>query len=241
MFKRALILLIQKIRFYYLILIGAKEVLLSGIKINVIHPSISKELKKVFFHGGYERDEISILKQHLKNNDIVMEIGAGIGFISSYCASNIGSKRVFAYEANPMMIEKIKQTYLLNNIEPTISNSLLIDQDGEIDFYIEQDFWSSSTIRRSNKAKKISVITKNINTEIKTINPSLLIIDIEGGERDLLPMIDFHNIQKIIIEIHPDIIGLEAASNCIKYILNNGFHLQFEHLRSDVFLFQKNI
>jgi len=223
--------------------LGKDKVVLHGIRINLKHNNISPELRKFFYKGTYEGQEISILKKHLKMNDIIMEIGAGIGFLSTYCAKQIGSGKVFAYEANPFMIDKIKESYTSNKVSPTIKNLLLSDKEDSINFYLEKDFWSSSTVKRSDDAKCLKVKGIKINDEIKNINPTFLIIDIEGGEKELIPLIDFNNnrIQKILIEIHPHIIGEYEASKVLAYFVLNGFSLKFKDSIGDVFLFERMI
>ena len=56
-----------------------------------------------------------------------------------------------------------------------------MDKDGEISFYLEDDFWSSSMIKRSDNAKEVKVKTANINDELEKYGSNFLIIDIEGG------------------------------------------------------------
>jgi len=211
-----------------------------GVKVNLNHPSISKNLKRSFYNKSYEKDEISILSEFLKPDDIVMEIGAGIGFLSAFCAQRVGNEKVFAYEANPMMIEKINETYSLNNVFPTVSNILLTEKSGEIDFYLEKDFWSSSVVKRSEGADKIKVKTRDINLDIIDINPSLLIVDIEGGEMQLVPIIDFHNIKKVIIEVHPHVIGQREVSKVIALMIDKGFNLDLCVSKGIVLFFEKN-
>ena len=222
-------------------ILNIKKIKLHGVWIELTHDNISPELKDFFYNESYEGEEIGILSQHLSNDDVVMEIGAGIGFLSTYCAKKIGSKRVFAYEANPFMIDKIKDTYNLNNVNATIKNTLLSNREESINFYLEKNFWSSSTIKRSDYAKCIQIKSTNINQEIEKIKPNFLIIDIEGGERDLVPMIDFdnNNINKVIIEIHPHIIGEQDASNLISHFISKGFYLNFKEIRGIVFMFER--
>jgi len=156
---------------------------IDGVKLNINHPSITDNLRDFFYNESYEGQEVRVLEKVLDKNDRVFEIGAGIGFLSTYCAKKIESDKVVAYEANPQMIEKIKETYKLNNVNPTINNIILIDKNGEISFYLEKDFWSSSMIKRSENAKEIKTRTSNINNEIKKDDSNFLIIDIEGGKR----------------------------------------------------------
>ena len=80
---------------------------------------------------GYE---FKILSEVLDKNDRVMEIDAAIGFLSAYCAKKIGNDKVVAYEANPQMIGKIKETYKLSNVNPIINNVIFLDKDSELIF-----------------------------------------------------------------------------------------------------------
>jgi len=233
-FQRMLMVKIRK-------LLKVKKMQLHGVWIELTHDNISPELKHFFYNGSYEGEEINILSKHLSNNDVVMEIGAGIGFLSTFCAKQLGSEKVFAYEANPFMIDKIKETYKLNSVSPTIKNTLLSNKEEDINFYLEKNFWSSSTVQRSKDAECVQVKSSDINNEIKKINPSFLIVDIEGGEKDLIPMIDFRNniIKKIIIEIHPHVIGEKEASDLIAHIISQGFALNFKEIKGIVFMFER--
>lgn len=188
------------------------DIELYGVKLNINHPSISNELRKFFYNESYEGSEIRVLKKVLTKNDKVLEIGAGIGFISTYCSKQIGSENVVAYEANPKMVEKIKETYQENDIKPTINNIILSNENSEMSFYLEKNFWSSSMVKRNEDAKEIKVKTKNINNEISKYKSTFLIIDIEGGEEHLIPIIDFNAINKVLIELHPSIIGNKSIS-----------------------------
>jgi len=170
---------------------NTKYINLHGIKIKLSHEFISKDIKHLFYMDAYENNEIEILKKILTKNDTVMELGSGIGFISSYCSKVIGSEKVFTFEANPKLISEIKDTYLQNNVNPTIKNVILSNHDGFEDFFVEKTFYSSSQIKRNNTIEKIKIKCSDINFEIQNINPSLLIIDIEGGEKNTIPLINF--------------------------------------------------
>ncbi len=209
---------------------------IEGVKLNIDHPSI-KGIKKFFYENKYEHKEIAILKNVLEEDDVVFEVGAGIGFISTFCAERVN--KVIAYEANPEMIKKIKETYKLNGVNPILKEGILLDKEGEIEFFLEKNFWSSSTIRRSKDSKKIRVRTFNVNKEIEKFDPNFLIIDIEGGEKDLIPIIDYKNINKVLIEFHPDIIGEKLVSNLIKYLIEQGFYLDLYKSIRNVCYFQR--
>src|SRR5947209_17291094 len=75
-------------------------VTLAGVQIRVGR-HMSPQVERTVSRGRYERDELRLIEQVLSPGDVVLEVGAGIGLVSAYCAKRLGSSRVFAYEANP--------------------------------------------------------------------------------------------------------------------------------------------
>lgn len=195
---------------------------IEGVKIAVSR-QLSVGMQNFLVYGEYEKSELMIVKEQLTVDDRVMELGTGVGLLSTYCAKIVGSDQVFTYEANPMLEDIIRNTYRLNHVSPTLSICLLGDTDAERTFYVDKDFWASSTVRRSTAAKSIQVKTKSFAEEVRRINPSFLLLDIEGGEYDLLINADFHNIKKIMIEFHGDLIGEEKIQAVRERFIQNGF------------------
>ncbi|MCY7275501.1 MAG: FkbM family methyltransferase [Phormidesmis sp. CAN_BIN44] len=197
---------------------------LKGIKIH-LDAGISQNVAGSIYSGSYEAAELRIVQAQISKNDVVMEIGAGIGLLSCFCAKQIGSDRVFAYEANPSLEPLIRKNYTLNDISPSLTIGLLGAAPGEQTFYVEPDFWSSSTVPGSAASTAITVPVISLNDEIKRINPSMLIVDIEGGEYDLFQIVDLHNIQKIVIEVHEAFIGPEKVAIVMSKLAQAGFRV----------------
>ena len=143
----------------------------------------------------------------MKPGDGVLEIGTGIGFITLFCARIVGEQNVFTYEANPANERHIRENFALNGMSPQLQIGLLSDEPGETEFFIEEDSWSSSTTKRSAKAKAIAVPHLPVAQELEKIRPNVVIMDIEGAEYELLGCFDLRSIDKRIIELHPHIIG----------------------------------
>jgi FkbM family methyltransferase len=199
---------------------------IEGIKVCTTGKHISPTISRSIYNGSYEQAEIKILKSYLSKEDIVMEIGAGIGLLSAYCAKEIGSNRVFAYEANPKLGDVINKTYQINNVSPTLQ-ICMIGEDTKIqDFYITKDFWSSSFVKPAEEIfETISISMKSFNDEVTKTDPSLLIVDIEGGEHKLFENINLHNIRKIIIELHNSSVGIEKIASVKNKLKDNGFEV----------------
>ena len=207
-------------------LIRPKTIELEGIKIN-IGDYLSSSIKEAMYGGYYEQQEIQLVKSYLASDDVIMEIGAGIGFLSSYCAKKIGSERIFAYEANIALEEPIRNTYAINHVNPNLEMCLIGEQIGIQNFYITKDFWGSSFIKPNPETieKTLTIPVKSFREELKRINPSFVIIDIEGGEYDLLKDNDLYNVQKIVIELHNTIIGYEKVEDVKSKFKSWGFKI----------------
>lgn len=232
LFKRYSLLCIRK-------LIKPQIVKLDNVQI-FIDKSLSCKMLNVLFQGKYEQYEIAIIKNILDQNDIVLEIGTGLGLISCYCAKIIGSEKVFTFEANPELEKIIRYNYKLNNVEPKLEIGVLGGFETEVEFYIEPDIWSSSLYKRSANSKKITVPVLNVNEVIINVNPSFLIVDIEGGEFDLFRHIShFRNIKKIAIEIHKRVIGDAKLEFIRSQLAENGFEIDLNLSTEGNLLFLK--
>lgn len=195
-----------------------------GIKIKI--PLLaSNVIRSALFEGYYEASELQIVMNRLSQDDIVMEIGAGLGLLSTYCAKQIGNDKVFTFEANPALKQPIKTNYALNQVNPKLEIGLVGAQAGFSTFYVNNDFWGSSIINTAENTKPIKIPVISFNEKIREINPTFLLIDIEGGEYELLKYADFHNVKKLMIEIHKRILTPEQTQFVNDAIAKAGFKL----------------
>jgi FkbM family methyltransferase len=206
-----------------------------GVLLPTEGPGISPGIRRQIFFGEYEDKEIEIVARRLASDDRVMEVGAGIGFLSAYCAKRIGSERVFAYEANPALMELIAATHRANGVAPTVRNLLLGRGEGSREFYVEPEFWASSAVRGSPGARTIRVPQADLNAELRRVRPSFLIVDIEGGEIEFFETADLATVRKICVETHPAIHSSAALSQMLCGLFRQGFALDFALLRKNVF------
>jgi FkbM family methyltransferase len=211
---------------------------IGGIRIPVDEEA-SGGLLNAFYGGYYERDELRLVRCMLRHDDVVMELGTGIGLLSAYCAAKIGSERVFSYEANPSLKEKICSTYSLNRVSPSVEFCILGDRCGEQTFYPSKNFWASSTIQRNPRNQAIQVPMKSFNEEVQRINPTFLIMDIEGGEYELMQHADLHNIRNLLMELHRGFIGEEKADFVLSKLRESGFRVNQELSYKENLLLQR--
>ena len=210
-----------------------------GVKIN-IGDHISRNIINYLYSGDYEGREILILKKELESGDKVLEIGSGLGYLTIFCSKTIGSGNVITYEANPLLIDKIEDNFRLNNEYPKLCNAILGDEEAESDFYVEEEFWSSSIVKRSDSASRLRVKNEEINRIIINNKINFIIMDIEGGEKDLIYKIDYKGLNKLLIEIHPHVIGNYESTKIIAHLFQQGFIIDFNISSNDVILFSKS-
>lgn len=211
-----------------------------GIWLPCCQPGISSGIARQIFFGEYESKEIDIVSQKIEDDDIVVEVGSGLGFLSAYCAKRIGSQRVHSFEANPALMPLITATYQKNSVSPAINNVLLARGEGKCDFYVEEDFWASSTSPRSVGAMAIQVVQHDLNETFSRLSPTFLIVDIEGGEGDFFAYAELSGVRKICLETHPDVLGNDGISKIFSRLFYLGFFLDFSCIRKNVFFFYRS-
>jgi FkbM family methyltransferase len=216
---------------------------LNGIKIELAD-DLSSNMKAVLASGKYEQDEFSIVRRTLNQRDRVLEIGTGIGLISTYCAQIIGSDRVFTYEANPELEKIIRRNFAINNVEPSLEMCLLSHSEGHEKFHIAEDFWSSSTRNLGDETLKEVLVRKRLfNQELDRVKPTYLILDIEGGEYDLLLGSNLQHVKKILIELHTYFIGNDKSQEILSHLSACGFKINrnVTYAQSPAFAFKRRL
>jgi FkbM family methyltransferase len=195
---------------------------IEGVRIRVGR-HMSRRVEHAISNGGYERDELRLIGMVLSPSDVVLELGAGLGLVSAYCAKRVGSGRVFAFEANPDLEPCIRETYALNGVEPTLEMSAVRATSGRVTLYRTRHLYSSSIIRRSTASTPIEVPGKALSYVVEKIRPTLLIVDVEGAEGELFERAQLPGVTKIVVELHERIIGVTKAHEVRRALAALGF------------------
>lgn len=168
---------------------------------------------------AYEAKEATAVQKLIKAQDVVMELGAGIGFMSTLVATKTPAKSVHSFEANPQLMPYIAQVHALNKVKNAhVTNAVLDDKEGSAAFYIRKNFLASSLdpMEDAEDCTKVEVPTRDVNAVIKELQPTVLICDIEGAEVDLIPKMDLSGLRAVVIETHPQWIGKDGIQNIFR-------------------------
>ncbi len=211
---------------------------LEGVRLDV--SSLSSLMKNNLLFGRYEVQERRLVERFLTREDAVLELGGAIGFIGLFCQIRLGITQYTTVEANPATVELLKRNYALNGLTPEVWNLALAAENGEIALNVGSEFWENSTLASPQAGRRIQVPAQTLGSMIRQLHyaPTALIIDIEGAEM----MINFHevpaSVKKIIIELHPKVLGRTQTCRIVATLINLGFRL--EHEEDGTYLFQRS-
>ncbi|PRY95308.1 FkbM family methyltransferase [Hasllibacter halocynthiae] len=176
------------------------------------------ETLRALRRGTYERKEADAAHRLLRRPDRVLEIGAGIGFMSTFAAKVCRVEAAHCYEANPALIPYIRRVHEANGVEgrATAHNALLAP-DGEAAggarFYIREAFVASSMDPGPpGIVREETVPLKGMSEAFAEAEPTALICDIEGAEADLVPRMPLEGLRLAILELHPQWIGKDGVA-----------------------------
>ncbi|MFL5404067.1 MAG: FkbM family methyltransferase [Gemmatimonadales bacterium] len=170
-------------------------------------PGVERAVSK----GGYARDELRLIGMVLSPGDVVLEVGAGLGLISAFCAKRLGSNRVFAFEANPDLEPRIRETYALNAVEPTLEMCAIRATAGRVTIYRSGHLLTSSIVRPGDGSRPIEVPGKALSYVVEKVRPTLLLVDLAGAEAELFDRAQLPGVKKIVLELHERVIGALKA------------------------------
>lgn len=197
---------------------------LHGVKLDI--SGLSPLMKNHILQDRYEFQERRLALRCLTRKDVVLELGGAIGFIGLFCRKVIGVRHHVTVEPNPNTQAMLRRNYTLNKMEPRLIEAAASAQDGEISLDIGGEFWENSIVTASDSSKRITVPSLSLPSIIRRMPepPTALICDIEGAEAYL----DFaqlpSSVTRIIIELHPGIIGEDAVKRVVEQIHTLGFH-----------------
>jgi FkbM family methyltransferase len=163
----------------------------------------------------YEYRETQAVLKLIREGDVVIELGAGIGYMSTVLSRLTGAAHIHSFEANPNLIPYIHRVHAANDVtNATVENALLGPRKGTATFHVRQNFLSSSLdeMDGSGIVARETIPVLNVNTVMKQIKPTVLVCDIEGAEVDLIPAMDLSGLRAAVIELHPQWIKREGVA-----------------------------
>jgi FkbM family methyltransferase len=219
----------------------------TDIEIAVLDSVVSPKLQSAIQKGHYEKEESDVAGRLAKKSSVALDIGAGLGLISTIMMRANSSIAVHCFEADPRLIPLILATQQRNNVKAAgVYHCAVVAQNpssnqGSLPFEIKQDFWANSLANnKSNHNEIIRVQTMIFSDLVKTYQPSLLVIDIEGEEKHLFSGMDLSSVDRVCVEIHKSKIGPMGIKRVFRELHRQGFFYDPRFSRGTVPVFTRH-
>lgn len=185
---------------------------------------MNDSIRKSIEGERYEGQETFAARKHIIESDRVLELGSGTGYVTMQIASLVGGENLMSVEASPKMVPVVEKNLAANLIEGvTVINAAVVPDDftaDHVSFHMTAAFWASSLnpsiAKKWKPTKTIDVPTVKIGELMLEHKPSVVIMDIEGGEQGLFDTPWPDHVRLLIIELHPPL----YADHVIKQIFD---------------------
>ncbi len=203
---------------------------------------ITPQIEAAIISGRFEAEEAEELPNIVEPGDRVLEIGAGIGFISTLLDRHSSVDRVIAVEANPNLMGYMEQLHALNDVSKVERRNAVLSNadDDHMTFYLRHDFWMGSLSEGPNPYQAtVDVPTESLDKLLKDREISLIVCDIEGAETEIFEDADFAGVTRVYLELHDHVTGLAGVQKLFKTMERKGFAYDPRHSSKSIVLFRK--
>ena len=178
-------------------------------------------------NGTYEDALFNFVQKHIHKKEIIIDIGAALGYYSLMFSSAVGkSGKVYSFEPESNAYSYLKKNISINNIQNVETFNLAVDEkDGEASFLKTSNLqnnkskWGGSISRIESDLKVKTCSLDNLNLQ----NVDWIKLDVDGNEFRILKgmhqLIEKSKNLKLIMEFDLDII----KKNNSKLEINNTY------------------
>lgn len=213
-----------------------------GVAIPFASHIITPAIETAILNDQFEAEEAAELPDILVEGERVLEIGAGIGFISTLLDRDDRVEKVLAFEANPGLMDYMARLHATNGVRKVERHNAVLTNDGDKSktFYLREDFWMGSLASGPNPYRgTANVPTAPLNDTLRDESISLIVCDIEGAEAFLFDDVDFAQVDRVYLEVHDHITGLKGIASLFGAMQGRGFTYDPRHSSRSIILFRK--
>lgn len=196
-----------------------------GINVPITPAEVSPIIWQALTSGSYEAKEARAIFKAVRQGDRVLELGSGIGIITSIIGK-IPDVKVWAFEANPSTAALARRVIDANDLRNVVLSQgvLTAGEPCSFRFYVRRDLWMSSMDEKQGPYEHaIDLYSANIDEFILQHRINVLVMDIEGAERDLLQSADLSGVERIFLELHDHLYGLAGIRDIIHALASKGY------------------
>jgi FkbM family methyltransferase len=183
-----------------------------------------RNYRSAFVFGEYEAGERKLIRQFLRTDDRVIELGGCIGVLSCLVNSRLEARtHHLVVEANPELIPLLRRHRELNQACFEIAECA-VSRDPEVTFAVHR-LMTQSGIFAQGDTRQIRVRGRSLADLHDSHGPfNVLLIDIEGSELEILKsssnlLLEY---RLVIIELHQELLGVEGLKECRRILTSVG-------------------
>ena len=213
--------------------------MIDGVELTIDPETMSPEMIEVIHSGLYEYAEAREIPRIVQPGERIVELGAGIGFIAVTAMRTGNVEALTSYEANPRLIPLIRRNAALNRVSFEVTNAVIDPHEdgGTRPFYVRKDFVLVAGAGAVALVEEVEVPRVAFARMLDRSRPSMLIVDIEGGEEFLFQDVPLTGVKKIYMELHQQILGRVGMKKVFDFMSSRDFHYDQWHSHGGVVLF----
>ena len=172
------------------------------------NPAILGGIRRQLRIGTYEKHEMQAAFANLQPTDRIVELGSGIGVMSAVIARRFPDIQIATFEANPHLIDHIRRMHAFNSVDGRIEvhNKIIVSDataPDTVEFLVRRNFLGSriKSIEDDPEAETCDVPTIQYDAVKAAFPHNVLVMDIEGAEKDLLPRMNLTGIDLIMADL----------------------------------------
>ncbi|MEM7624593.1 MAG: FkbM family methyltransferase [Planctomycetota bacterium] len=212
---------------------------LHGVRLQTNHPLVTDDVAYAVYRREYEYAELGVIAGRVRPDDVILELGCGMGFIGIVCALQLERPRIVGVEANPDLIPLLHENYELNGVEAELIHAAASDTPGDVAIDVSGDF-RYSAVGAAPAPQSVSVLGVSLASLLAEHRPTFLMLDIEGVEtRVLTPDVDLSTVRAIVVEVHANLTGNATITRMLAALFAQGFILDLEVSSPPVLLLRR--
>ena len=201
-----------------------REFAVGDIVLEAPRPPVSKSVRKSLRRNAYEPAEAYLVRRLVRPGDTVLDLGSGLGLTCIAAAKASSGGRVVGYEADPAIAPLAEKNARRNGVQVEIRNRAVARDKGVCEFHVRRSFTASSVLP-SKRSKPILIEADAFRDVVDEIQPQVIACDVEGIEKDVFSSTNLSSVQRLVVEVHPEAIGLVGVLKCVQDLADAGLSL----------------
>jgi len=193
---------------------------LNGIELSVPSGLATPGILEKLYDGTYEADEARSADRCVRPGFRVLELGAGLGYVTALCAQKAGAENVLSVEANPDLIPVIEANLARNGyVGVTVMHGAVsgpVEEGATAPFHIAAGFTGSSLGGRGGRLVDVPLLP--IYDLIRAHRPHVVMMDVEGAEENLFDRLWKCPLRFCVLELHPKKYGPRTIKKIVDFM-----------------------